>query len=105
MNLLESGNNFRQDVSIGGEAQRKASGNNTKKKKKREMVASSTVSEYSFNSVAGRPASSNQAARLIEVISTVHIMKDTMEDMIQDSQSLAEKVGNLEKKIDQLLNK
>jgi hyperpolarization activated cyclic nucleotide-gated potassium channel 2 len=103
--VTESGNNFRQDVSVGGESTRNNAGNGTKKKKKREMVASSSVSEYSFNSVAGRPASSNQAARLIEVISTVHIMKDTMEDMIQDSQSLAQKVGNLEKKIDQLLNK
>ena len=61
--------------------------------------------KYSFNSVAGRPASSNQAARMIEVISTVHIMKDTMDEMINDSNALASKVGNLEKKIDQLLSR
>tara|TARA_A100001015_G_scaffold110070_1_gene122148 strand:+ start:2089 stop:4314 length:2226 start_codon:yes stop_codon:yes gene_type:complete len=109
--VTESGNNFRQDVSIGGESNSPKGSSNKKgtskkdKKKKRSMVASSSVSEYSFNSVAGRPASSNQAARLIEVISTVHIMKDTMDDMIIDSQSLSSKVENLEKKIDQLLSK
>ena len=99
--VTESGNNFRQDVSVGGEHAK----SDKKKKKKRSMVTSSTVSEYSFSSVASRPASSNQAARMIEVISTVHIMKDTMDEMINDSNALASKVDALETKIDQLLSR
>ena len=59
--VTESGNNFRQDVSVGGEHAK----SDKKKKKKRSMVTSSTVSEYSFSSVASRPANSNQAKRML----------------------------------------
>lgn len=103
--VTESGNNFRGDTRVGGEEEQTVSTEG--RKKKRSMVAPSaaSLSEYSFQQVSQRPASSNQAARIIEVVSSVHLMKDTLEELILDTKRGEDRMNALEEKIDALLRR
>ena len=103
--MTESGNNFRGDTRVGGEEEQTVSTEG--RKKKRSMVAPSaaSLSEYSFQQVSQRPASSNQAARIIEVVSSVHLMKDTLEELILDTKRGEDRMNALEEKIDALLRR
>jgi len=101
--VTETGTNFRSDTSVGGES---SSVTEVGKKRRRSVVETRMpLSEYSFDSVASRPASSNQAARIIEVISSVHLMRDSLDTLINDSNNTNSRIASLEKKLDSLRTK
>ena len=103
--MTETGNNFRGDTRVGGEEEQPVGTEGRKKKRSMVTPSASSLSEYSFQQVSQRPASSNQAARIIEVVSSVHLMKDTMEELIVDTKTHAARMDALEKKIDELLRR